>query len=124
MNIVSTVLAVLLALFFSTLGMAKVLAVPFMRERAAEVGFSTAAYRRIGVLELAGALGLLTGLVEPRIGGLAGVGLLLMLVGAVGAHLRAGDGPRKFAPAVVCGLLVAAYLVSHLGGTSWRTFPS
>jgi hypothetical protein len=33
------------------------------------------------------------------------------------AHLRHGDGPRKFAPAVVCGLLVAAYLVALFAAT-------
>lgn len=123
MNIVSTVLAVLLALFFFALGTAKIRAVPFMRERAAEVGFSTAAYRRIGVLEVAGAIGLLTGLMEPLIGGLAGTGLLLLLVGAVVTHLREGDGPRKFAPAVVCGLLVAAYLMTRLGAMGWPPSP-
>ena len=46
---------------------------------------------------------------------LAGAGLLLLLAGAVVAHLRNGDEPRKLAPAVVCGLLVAAYLAALLG---------
>src|SRR5689334_14402645 len=108
MSVTSAVLAVLLALFFISLGSAKILALQPMRERAAEVGFSTMAYRRIGMLEVAGAIGLLLGSIEPLIGALAGAGLLLLLGGAVVAHLRNGDGPRKFAPAVVCGLLVVA----------------
>jgi hypothetical protein len=109
------VLVILLSLIFFALGTAKILALRPMRERAAEVGFSTAAYRRIGMLEVAGAIGLLVGFVQPVIGALAGAGLLLLLGGAVVTHLRKGDGPRKFAPAVACGLLVATYLTIHLG---------
>jgi hypothetical protein len=117
MTLTSAILAVLLALVFLALGTAKILALAPMRERAAEAGFSTAAYRRIGVLEIAGAAGLLTGLIEPPIGGLAGAGLLLLLGGALVVHLRNGDGPRKFTPAVICGLLVAVYLMLHFGAT-------
>jgi hypothetical protein len=118
MSVTSAILAVLLALFFIGLGSAKILALQPMRERAAEVGFSTMAYRRIGMLEVAGAIGLLLGSVEPLIGALAGAGLLLLLGGAVVAHLRNGDGPRKVAPAAVCGLLVVAYLVALFAATS------
>jgi hypothetical protein len=114
MMLAAAILTVLLALVFSGLGTAKILALRPMRELAAEVGFSTAAYRRIGLLETAGAIGLLIGLVEPLMGVLAGAGLLLLLGGAVVVHLRTGQGPRKFAPAVVSGLLVAAYLVFQL----------
>jgi DoxX-like family len=117
MSMTSTILAVLLALVFFSLGTAKILALPLMRERAAEVGFTVGAYRRIGALEVAGAIALLIGLVQPLIGGLAGVGLLLLLGGALVAHLRNGDGPQKFAPAVVCGLLVANHLIVHFGAT-------
>ena len=117
MSVASTVLAGLLALIFFTLGTAKIFTVQPMRERAAEVGFSTMAYGRIGLLEVAGAIGLLLGSIEPLIGALAGAGLLLLLGGAVVAHLREGDGPRKVAPAVACGLLVAAYLVALLSAT-------
>jgi hypothetical protein len=75
------------------------------------------AYRRIGLLEVAGAIGLLLGATQPLIGALAGAGLMLLLAGAVVVHLRHGDTPRKLAPAVICGLLVAAYLVALLAAT-------
>ena len=114
MTLAAAILAVLLALIFLALGAAKILAVQPMRELADEAGFSVAAYRRIGLLEAAGAIGLLIGLIEPLIGTLAGAGLLLLLGGAVVVHLRKGDGPRKYAPAVVCGVLVAGYLALHL----------
>jgi len=95
MSVASAVLAVLLAVLFLFLGTAKILALGPMRGLAVEVGYSTAAYRRIGVLEVLGAIGLLTGIAEPLIGGLAGTGLFLL----------------------VAGLLAAAYLIAAIG---WR----
>ena len=53
----------------------------------------------------------------PLLGGLAGVGLLLLLAGAVVTHLRNDDGPREVAPAVVCAVLVAGYLAALIGAT-------
>ncbi|MGC1211666.1 MAG: DoxX family protein [Micromonospora sp.] len=114
MTLVATILAALLALVFAALGTAKILALQPMRELATEAGFSVAAYRRIGLLEVAGAVGLLVGLLAPLIGSLAGAGLLLLLIGALVVHLRKGDGPAKYSLAVICGLLVAGYLILHL----------
>jgi len=108
--ILSIVLTCLLALVFSALGLAGALALPMMREKAAETGFSVMAYRRIGVLQLAGAVGVGLGPAVPLLGGLAGTGLLLLLAGAVVVHLRQGDGVAKLAPALVCAVLVVAYL--------------
>jgi uncharacterized membrane protein YphA (DoxX/SURF4 family) len=59
------VLVILLSLIFFALGTAKILALRPKRGRAADAGFSTAAYRRIGALEVAGAIGLLVGFVQP-----------------------------------------------------------
>jgi hypothetical protein len=107
--------AALVAALFLVLGGAKVAAVAPMRARAAHLGYSTRAYQAIGGLEVAGAVGVLVGLALPPIGALAGAGLLLLLAGAVVAHLRNGDHPRLLAPALVAALLVAAYLVTLLG---------
>ncbi|MEU0883385.1 DoxX family protein [Lentzea sp. NPDC005914] len=104
-------LAVLVALIFLGLGTAKVLALPMARELATHSGFSVTAYRGIGVLELAGATGVLLGLVVPVLGGLAGAGLLLLLAGALITHLRNQHTLQQIAPALVCALLVIGYLV-------------
>ena len=112
MSAAATALAGTLAVFFAGLGTAKMRAVPAMRERAAHVGMSTAAYRKIGAFEVAGAAGVLVGLAEPRIGGLAGAGLLALLAGALVAHLRTGDTLREAAPALVSALAVAGYLAA------------
>jgi hypothetical protein len=112
---VSIALAALVAIIFTAAGAAKILAVPPMRAAAAHAGFTVAAYRRIGVLEVAGAIGVLIGLVRPLLGGLAGAGLLLLLAGAMVTHQRNHDGPREVAPAVVCAALVAGYLAALIG---------
>lgn len=106
----SVSLASLLAAVFTALGLAKLLALPSMRERAAHVGFGVAAYRRIGALEVAGAVGLTLGHVSPLIGTAVALVLLLLLVGATAAHLRAGDGLKGATPALALafvGVIVA-----------------
>ena len=117
MSITSVVLAGLLAMVFVFLGTAKVLAVAPMRERAAHLGYSTTAYRTIGVLEIAGVLGVLIGLAVPLIGALAGAGLLLLLAGALASHVRNGDGVREYAPALLCAALVVAYVAALYGAS-------
>ncbi|NNN29228.1 DoxX family protein [Streptomyces sp. S3(2020)] len=113
--ILTVPLACLIALVFGALGLAKALAVPKMRELAAEAGFSVGAYRRVGLLELAGVAGVALGPAVPPLGGLAGAGLLLLLVGAAVVHLRKGDPVARLAPAVVCAVLVVGYLVALFG---------
>ena len=109
------ILAGLLVLAFAAAGSAKLAAVPAMRARAAHVGFSVAAYRRIGLLEVLGVLGLLVGAFVPAAGALAAAGLLTLLGGAVVAHLRNGDGLRELTPALVLGLVTVSYLLLVVG---------
>jgi hypothetical protein len=49
------------------------------------------------------------------IGALAAAGLLLLLGGAVLAHLRSGDGMREVLPAVILGVVTLTYLLLTLG---------
>lgn len=106
----TTILASILAATFFAFGMAKLLAVPSMRARAAHVGFSTDAYRWIGLLEVAGAAGLLIGAASPLLRALAALGLLMLLAGAVLTHSRVKDGIKDMVPALVLGCLVVALL--------------
>ena len=64
----------------------------------------------LGVALACGAVGLLVGLLVPVIGIAAGTGLVLYFVGALTAHLRAGD--RRVGGAVFFLLLSAAALVN------------
>ena len=111
----STTLAVLVTLIFALFGTAKIMALPPMRELAAEAGFSVDAYRSIGVLEVAGAVGVALGLAVPLLGRVAAAGLLVLLAGALITHVRQGHGPRQYAPVIVCGVLVAGYLAALSG---------
>ena len=105
------VLTIALVGCFTMLGVAKVVGIAGMPARAAHVGLTGAAFKRIGGLELLAVLGLLLGLVLPWIGLAAAVGLLLLLTGACITHLRKGDGPREIAPAVVMMAGLVGYLV-------------
>lgn len=108
-------MAALIVVAFAALGASKILAVPSMQARAAHVGFSVGAYRRIGVLEVAGAAGVLLGAAIPPLGVLAATGLLLLMVGALGAHVRQHDGIAEMAPALVVIVLLVAYLWLAVG---------
>ena len=112
----TTILAGLLIVAFAALGSAKLAAVPAMRTKAEHVGFSVSAYRRIGFLEVLAVLGLLVGAFVPVIGALAAVGLLILLGGAVLAHLKNGDGVSEIAPAVLLGAAALAFLILVVGG--------
>ncbi|MFF8192971.1 DoxX family protein [Streptomyces bobili] len=114
----SAALACLIVLTFALLGVAKILALGPMPELAAHGGFTTASYRMIGALELAGAIGVAIGPVLPLFGELAGLGLLMLLAGAVITHVRKGDRLPKLVPAMVCAALVAWYLLLLAGGGS------
>jgi hypothetical protein len=109
------VLAAVLVVAFGLAGSAKLAAVPAMRARAAHVGLGVRAYRRIGALEVLAVLGILVGAAVPVIGVLAASGLVLLLGGAVIAHLRNGDGIRELAPALVLGAVAVAFVASVLG---------
>jgi len=111
----TSILAGILVVAFAALGSAKLAAVPAMRARAEHAGFSVAAYRRIGLLEVLAAIGLLVGAVVPVIGALAAAGLLMLLGGALVAHLRNGDRLREIAPALVLGVVTLSFLLLMVG---------
>ena len=111
----TAILAGLLVVAFATLGSAKLAAVPAMRDKAAHVGYSVTAFRRIGMLEVLAVLGLLVGAFVPLIGALAAAGLLMLLGGASVVHLRNGDGLREIAPSLVLAVVSLTYLVLVVG---------
>ena len=52
----------------------------------------------LGICEVAGGLGLLAGIVRPKLGVAGGVGLVLYFLGAILAHVRVGDWAGVTAP--------------------------
>jgi hypothetical protein len=65
---------------------------------------------------MAGATGLLIGIVWWPLGAAAGIGLVLMMIGALVTHLRIGDGMRECAPSILIGLIAIAYVATVFGG--------
>lgn len=110
----TTVLAVALSLVFLPLGLAKLAAVPFMRQAAAHLGMSVRLYRVVGALEVAGVAGLLTGLTWTPLGVAAATGLALLMAGAAVVHLRHGDPVPRAVPAVVMVLVSLTYAVAAM----------
>jgi hypothetical protein len=109
---VTIVLAVAVIVIFALAGIAKLAAVPPMRAAANHLGFTVAQYRVIGALELAGAVGVAAGPIVPMLGIAAAVGLILLLLGAVVAHVTNRDRPsRILVPAAITGIVIA-YLVA------------
>ena len=102
--------SVLLALLCLLPAAAKLSGQARMRQAAQHFGIAWQRYRLIGVAELAAAVGLLVGLRLRPLGVAAAVGMVLLLVGALITHIRAGDTAKEQAPAGA-GLLVSiAYL--------------
>jgi len=54
----------------------------------------------------------------PLLGGVAAAGLLLLLAGALITHVWQGHGPRKYAPVIVCGVLVVGYFAALSGAVA------
>jgi hypothetical protein len=79
------------------------------------LGVTPAQWRVIGLLELAGVAGALMGLAWPPIGVAAAIGLALLVLGAIGFHVRASDSVADTAPAVIgLGLAVATAILQSV----------
>lgn len=105
MFIVTIVLAVLLALAFGAAGGQKLAGAKSVMDSADHVHFSHNSYKIIGALEILAAIGLLAGLAVWPLGVAAGIGLVLLMTGAVISHIRVGDKIAQFGPALALGLL-------------------
>lgn len=111
MSVTALIMSIVLAALILGSGVPKVLQQPRMLASAEHLGYSAAAFRNIGLLEVAAAAGLIIGLFWAPLGIAAAVGLVALMIGAVLAHRRAGDGGRETFPAAWVGLLSVATAV-------------
>ena len=102
---VATIIAIVLAVAFLAAGVAKLRGVPQMRDNLRRIGVSPPLQTVIGVLEVLAFVGLLIGFAQSWLAVVTAVCLVLLMVGAVVFHIRAGDGPQGFAPPLVLGVL-------------------
>ena len=116
MHIAVIVLSVLLALEFAATAMMKVLETGTARGNAAHLGISLRLSRLIGIAELAAVAGLIGGLAFRPLAVVTAAAVILLMVGAVGSHLKAGDKGAAVLPAVVTGCVAVALLALSIAG--------
>jgi uncharacterized membrane protein YphA (DoxX/SURF4 family) len=91
MSFAASTLSALVALVFLLAGAQKVLLRDPVTANLLRLGVGSTMTRSIGALEIGGALGLAAGLWFKPLAIMAAAGLTLLLIGAVGFHLRARD---------------------------------
>ncbi|MFD6244015.1 DoxX family protein [Streptomyces roseolus] len=109
------VLAALLALAMTGSALATFTRNPAVVGSMQKVGVPDGWLPWLATAKLAGALGLLAGLVVPALGVAAAAGLVLYFAGAVIAHLRVED--HAVAPAVLLAILPAIALALRMAGS-------
>lgn len=107
-----TVFAIILAVIYLMAGVAKLAGAKPMAEQFAEFDLSLSAMRVVGALEVAAAVGLFIDSLETW----AAEGMVLMMVGAIYYHRRAGHPVQQSIPAAVVLVLSAVYIALSLSG--------
>jgi DoxX-like family len=113
MDTATVVVTILLAALFTFSSSIKLLGVPQSLAIRDHLGVKPLQWRLIGACELAGVAGVLVGLLWAPIGIAAAIGLALLSIGAIAFHLRAADGAKDTAAAVIGLALAAATAVLH-----------
>lgn len=107
MHVLGIVLTVLIALVTLVSAIGKLTGMQQVSELLDSVGVEGPLRQALPFIQIAGAVGALLGLIAlPDLGVAATAGLTLYYAGALGFHLRTGDGPAAFGPAA--GLTVLA----------------
>lgn len=66
------------------------------------------------LVEIVGAVGLLAGISFPRLAAPAGLWIVALMAGALGAHLRVGDPVANMVPAAVYGVLALVVVAARM----------
>ncbi|GAA4913243.1 DoxX-like protein [Stackebrandtia albiflava] len=111
MTVVIIIVSLLLAVAFLATGLPKVTGKDAARRQAEHLGVPFGGYRAIGWLETAAAVALVVGLWWEWLAVVASIGLVLLMIGAVVAHRRAGDPTKAATPSIALGLLALLNLV-------------
>ena len=112
MMISKVIVAALLAALCTFSSLIKLIGVRQSLAIRDHLGVKPMQWRAIGLLELAGVIGVLAGLAWAPIGVAAAIGLALLLLGAIIFHIRARDSAADMAPAVIgLGLAVATAIL-------------
>ena len=113
MDVIAWVTGLLLAVGFGMAGMAKVTSQPALMVAATLLGFTPNQFRLIGALEIAGAIGVMLGLLADDrewLGLLAAAGLMVTGVGAFYFHSKAEHEPRDSLPSLVLAFVALVFI--------------
>lgn len=111
---IAVVVTIIVALQFLLSGGGKLAGIKQSLGYRDHLSVSPVLWKAIGVLEIAGAGGVLIGLGVPALGIAAGIGLVLLMIGALGYHRRAQDSLPGVAPAIVALVLAAVALILRI----------
>ena len=101
------ILKYILTIAFVFAGGAKVFKAKPMVEQFREFGLPVLAVVVVGVLEVLGAIALWL----PGLTVFAAVGLFLIMLGAVANHLKVKHAFKMYAPSLILGLLILAFVI-------------
>lgn len=115
MVVLAWVTGIILTLGFLMTGSMKLTGNATILEVAERLGFENLR-QAIGGAEILAAIGVFIGLLTDGnnlewVGFLAAIGVILLMIGAVIYHVRAGDEPNDWAPAAVMGVLAVLYII-------------
>ena len=114
MFVATVVLTFILAAVFLGAGIPKILGTKASLRMRDQLQINPQLYRVVGFLELAAVAGLLIGLFVPVLSVAAAVGLALLMIGGMVAHIRAGEAKGSLPAAVIFAATVAAAMVRIL----------
>ncbi|MEU1347668.1 DoxX family protein [Streptomyces sp. NPDC005786] len=107
MFIAYVVVAILLSLLLLASARGDITRDPKITDNLKALGVPDSWFVPLGLIKIAGALGLLVGIAYRPLGVAAAIGVVLYFLGAVITHLRAGDKKGVGAPAVIMLVSVA-----------------
>lgn len=109
-NIINKVLIVLLALMALSAGVQKIIPTEQMATQLTSFGLAVWLIRVLGLLWIAGALGLFVQKLRP----FALLGMWSIIMGAIATHVVAGDSLGMMIPAIL--IAVAILLIANFSG--------
>lgn len=106
----TTVLLIILAVAFLAAGGSKLAGVQMHIDNFERWNFPAGARHVVGSIEVTIAAVAIAGLFSNTVALIAGILAICTMLGAIATHVRAGDPPKEFPPAIVL-LIVAILLV-------------
>jgi uncharacterized membrane protein YphA (DoxX/SURF4 family) len=113
-NVIAVIVGIILAVMCLGSSLADFKKNPQIVETLTQLGVSPERMSLLGIVKLVGVAGLIVGFWVTVIGVIAGVGLALYFVIAIGFHVRAKDNVKNTFPAFLLFVLAILYTLTTL----------